>query len=172
MLDLSTEHEFRPALLSRRAELLAWGLSIVMLVTWWILQLNQARYTTAAVLLAVFLVFAAVGTSLSNWIERRSVLRIDENGVGFENGLRNVSFSWADIRSVRVLPSSAGSKRIQVIGEKAHFEFRTLAEIKLSGVVKGQSGFAEGEDILNTILEKTKLPEGDSSAPYTYYARD
>lgn len=172
MLDLSTEHEFRPVLLSRRAELLAWGLALIMLVTWWILQANQAPYTTAAVFLVVFLVFAAVGTSLSNWIERRSVLRIGENGVGFENGLRSVSFDWTDIQSIRVLPSQAGSKRVQVIGERAHFEFRTLAELKLSGVVKGQSGFAEGEDILDAILEKTQLPKQDSSAPYTYYARD
>ena len=172
MLDLTVEREFRPELLSRRAEVLSWSLSLVMLVTWWLLQANQARYTTAAVFLLVFLVFAAVGTSLSNWIERRTVMRMDEGGVGFKNGLRDVRFAWAEIKTVRVLPSQAGSRRVQVISETAHFEFRTLAELKLSGVIKGQSGFADGDRILDEIIRRSQLTRHESTAPYTYYARD
>ncbi len=172
MQDFSIEREFRPELLSRRAEALAWILAVTMLVTWWILQSNEAQFTSAAVFLFVFLVFAAVGTTFSNWIERRTILRMDGEGVHFENGLRNVRFNWSDIRNVRVLPYTAGSKRVQVIGEKAHFEFKTLAELKLSGVVKGQAGFAEGEEILEAIIRFTKLVVQDTSAPYTYYARD
>lgn len=172
MLDLTNEPEFRPELLSRRAEVLSWGLSLIMLVTWWLLQTNQAPYSTAAVFLLVFLVFAAVGTSLSNWMERRTVMQLDEHGVSFKNGLRDVRFTWAEIKTVRVLPSQAGSNRVQVIGENAHFEFRTLAELKLSGVVKGQSGFADGDKILDEILRHSKLTQHESSAPYTYYARD
>lgn len=172
MLDLTTPREFRPELLSRRAEALSWGLSVIMLITWWFLQANEARFTTTAVFLLVFLVFAAVGTTLSNWMERRTVLFLDENGVSYKNGLRDVHFNWLEIRNIRVLPSQAGSKRIQVIGENTHFEFRTLAELKLSGVVKGQSGFADGEKILDEILRRSRLTKHESSAPYTYYARD
>lgn len=172
MLDLTTQLEFRPELLSRRAEGLTWLLALVMGVTWWLLQSNDARYTSAALLLLVFLVFAAVGTSLSNWIERNTEMQIDQDSIRFKNGLRDVRFTWGEIKNLRVLPSQAGSQRVQVLGEKAHFEFRTLAELKLSGVIKGQSGFKDGDRILQTIITKASLIKQESDAPYAYYARE
>jgi len=172
MLDLSETHEFRPKLLARRSEGLTWILAIVVLATWWILQSNQAQFATTAIVLFIFLIFGAAGMSLGNWMDRRTVFRLDAVGVNFENGLRKVRLGWEEIEKLRVLPSQSGSRRVQVLGSKSHFEFRTLAVLKLNEKIRGQSGFAEGDRILETILNAAQLSEQDRNASYTYYARD
>lgn len=64
-----------------------------------------------------------------------------------------------------------------MIGPKAHFEFRTLGEVKVQGEVKGRLGFAEGEQILHTLVEAGNLDEslqndsGPGDARY-YYSRE
>lgn len=171
MLDLSEERTFRPELLSRRAEWLTWALSALMLVTWWFLRANEARFAGTAMFLLIFLLFAAVGTSLGNWMDRKTVLRLDSEGLSFRNGLRDVRLGWEEVENIRVLPATAGAKRVQVIGARSHFEFRTLAELHFSGEVKGRSGFAAGDEILQTILKKTGLARQPASSNVTYYAR-
>lgn len=172
MFDLNRTHEFRPELLSRRAEITAWALSAVLLVTWWILQANQAVFAGTALVLFIFMLFAAIGTSLGNWIDRKSILRLDPAGVYFENGLRHVRLEWPQVERVQVLPAQAGAQRVQVLGSRTHFEFRTLAELTLNGEVKGRSGFADGSQILQTILSAAKLSRKSGDAPYMVYARE
>jgi hypothetical protein len=171
-LDLSTPLEFRPELLSRRGEFTQWLLAVVLLATWLILSANAARFTSLAFAFLVVLAFGALGTSLGNWMDRRSLLRLDGQGVSFRNGLRDVTLEWRGIQSARVLPSQAGARRVQIIGAEAHFEFRTLATLTLNGETKGRSGFAAGDDILETILAKTGLAARETGSRYAYYARD
>jgi hypothetical protein len=118
-----------------------------------------------------FTLFAAFGITLSGWMDRRSAIRLDERGIFFQNGLRTVSLKWDEIEQVRVLSAQAGSKRVQVLGPRVFFEFRTVARISLNGKERGRSGYEEGESILEDILEKTGLTESDSSSGYVYYAR-
>ncbi len=172
MPDLTGPRDFRPVQLSRRSELIAWGLSAVLFITWWILQANQAALSGTAALLLAFMVFSASTMSLANWMDRRTHLTLDDSGVFFENGLRRVRLDWDDIRTVRVIPAQAGSDRVQVLGTGAHFEFRTLAEVRLNGEVKGRAGFAEGDAILETVLGRAGLSKQGDEAAYTYYARE
>ncbi|HUF37216.1 MAG TPA: hypothetical protein VMN57_01725 [Anaerolineales bacterium] len=171
MPESSAAEAFKPALLSRRVELLTWLVAAVLFVTWWLLQANQADFSGTAVMLFAFTLFAASGISLSGWMDRRSSIRLDGGGVFFENGLRRVALKWDEIEQIRVLSAQAGSKRVQVLGPRVFFEFRTLARLSLNGKDRGTSGYAEGERILGTLLEKTGLAESDSSASYVYYAR-
>ncbi len=171
-LDLRSPLEYRPELLPRRGELIAWLLAVTVGGTWLILVANQARYTGTALILFLFLAFAAIGTSLGNWMDRRSILRLDSRGIGFKNGLRNVDLHWDEVRSLRVIPVQGGASRVQVLGEKAHFEFRTLTTLSLQGQVKGRSGFAHGQKIIDTVIEKAALRAQPGGDRYAYYARE
>lgn len=171
MSDPGGATEYRPILMPRRVEVGAWLFAVLLYATWWLLRTSGQGFAGAAVMLFAFSLFAAFGISLSSWMDRRSVIRLDDAGVFFENGLRRVALMWAEIEQIRVLNAQAGSKRVQVLGPRSFFEFRTLVRISLSGRERVRSGYEEGERILRILLEKTGLMETDSSPMYVYYAR-
>jgi hypothetical protein len=167
--------EFTPELLSRRGEFIAWTLSIILLATWALLRLLGQNVFFGLPVLGILMLLAACGISLGNWMDHKTKLSLDADGVHFENGLRKSNLRWDEIYEVYVSPSGWGDK-VRVIGEKAHFSFRTLGEVKLQDEVKGRMGFAEGTYILNQIIEKSRLERADTkdseqSASGIYYTR-
>jgi len=140
------------------------------MLAWFILSYRRSEYLSLMPFLAIFFLFAALSISLGNWIDRRTLMRIEPSGVSFRNGLRNVHLEWPEINRIEVLNSSLGSK-VRVYGEKAHFNFRTLGEFKVGGETKGRMGFAEGETILRIILKNSELIEVEHAGNSYYYAR-
>ena len=163
--------EYRPELLSRRGEYIAWGTALAVIVAWVILYLTRTPVFSGLRFLAILLALSGVAISLGNWMDRRTILRIEPDGVWFDNGLRQVSLHWSEIRQVQVYPSAWG-KKVRVTGEKTHFDFRTLGEVILKGEVKGRMGFEQGEEILRHILENTRLKLVPSPENGSYYARE
>mgnify|MGYP000457007292 CR=1 FL=1 len=162
--------EFHPELLPRRGELFAWICAVLAGLGWLTLALVAHKVTPLVPLLTVALFLAALVISLSNWADRSTIIRMDENGIGFRNGLRNVNLTWSDIREVRVYPSQWG-KKVYVIGEKEGFSFRTLAEVRLRGDLKGRFGFAQGDDILRSIVLNSGLEIQDQLGGGYMYSR-
>jgi hypothetical protein len=165
----SKSREFRPELLSRRGEWTAWALVLTASLGMWFL--NQSGYIPAwAWIFWAFLLFSALSISLGNWLDRNTVIRLETDGVRFENGLRRVRLSWPEVQKVAVLPARWG-KAVQVIGEKSHFSFKTLGEVQFQGEVRGRTGFPEGQTILDVILRETGLVLVEESNNAYYYAR-
>ena len=77
---------------------------------------------------------------------------------------------WFEIQKVAVLPSRWG-KSVQVIGENSHFNYKTLGEVQFQGEVRGRTGFADGQTILNTLLREAGLELIEESNDAYYYAR-
>jgi hypothetical protein len=167
----SKPNKFRPELIPRRGERIAWGASLLMLAAWAVLLALETPAHPLFMLLAVFLLLSALAISLGNWADRRTFIRLEADGVRFENGLRRAHLRWGEIRQVQVFPSTWG-KKVRVLGEQAHFDFRTLGEVRLDGELKGRMGFADGELILQTILEKAALKEIEQPGKGYYYARE
>jgi len=161
--------EYRPELLSRRGEYVAWGTALLAIAAWLILYVTNTPVFGGLRLLAVLLVLSGMAISLGNWMDRRTLLRLEPDGVWFENGLRQVRLHWNKIRQVQVIPSNWG-KKVHVIGEKTHFDFRTLGEVTYQGEVKGRLGFAQGEEILRHILENARLKQVPGPENCIYYA--
>jgi hypothetical protein len=165
----SDTREFRPELLPRRGEWTAWALALAASVGMWLL--NWSGYVPVwAWIFWVFLLFSGLSISLGNWLDRNTVIRLDADGIRFENGLRRVRLNWREVQKVAVLPARWG-KAVQVIGEKSHFEFKTLGEVQFQGEVRGRTGFLEGQAILDVILRKTGLELVEESNNAYYYAR-
>jgi hypothetical protein len=168
---LTSQAEFRPELLSRRGEIFAWIAALIANIAWGIYLFSGMQAFFLVPLLAILLVISALMISLSNWMDRRTVLRLNNDGVSFDNGLRRVTFTWNEIQNIEVFHSHLGDK-VRVQGEKVFFDFRTLSEIKLRGEIKGRLGFSQGELILNTIVEKAELQRVEKSGDSYYYARE
>jgi hypothetical protein len=161
--------EFRPELISRRGEWTAWVLALAASVGIWLLS-RSGYIPVWAWIFWAFLLFSGVSISLGNWLDRNSAIWLEADGIRFENGLRRVQLSWLEIQKVAVLPARWG-KSVQVIGEKAHFGFKTLGEVQFQGEVRGQMGFADGQKILSVILRETGLVLVEESNNAYYYAR-
>ena len=169
------KREFHPELVSRRSEAIAWGSAIVVNGAWLLLILFNQSMSFWLPILGIPLLLIAIGISLGNWMDRKTVLNLDVNGVYFSNGLRHADLSWNEIKEVRVLPAQWGEK-VQVFGEKVYFAFHTLGEVTSNGKVLGRTGFLDGDLILAQILAKSGLSEskqvdlGDQQEGY-YYSR-
>ncbi len=146
--------EFRPETLSRRGEIIAWSSGLLVCAAWLFLRSTGNPVNRAVPFLAAFLVISALMISLGNWMDRNSLIQMSADSIHFQNGLRNVSLKWLEIQKVEIFPSNWG-KKVRILGERSHFDFRTLAEVKVSGETKGSMGFADGERILKVILEKS-----------------
>lgn len=149
------KQEFHPEILPRRGEWTAWGLWVVVTLVFWAMRRLDAIPSWAWILWG-FLLFSAISISLGNWMDRHTVLRLDAGGIEFTNGLRHVSLAWDEIIRVSVFPSNLG-RTVQVEGTKAYFRFKTLGEFTLGGQVRGRTGFAAGEKILQEIVRRSGL---------------
>ena len=163
------KREFHPELVPRRGEINAWIFSVLTAGGVFVLLTKQSVPIWIWIFLG-FLVFSAVSISFGNWIDRRATIVMEENGIHFENGLRSVRLGWREVQQVAVLPSRWG-KNVQVIGEKSHFGFKTLGEVQFQGKVRGRTGFAAGDEILNTILKEANLQLVEKKEKEYYYAR-
>lgn len=161
---------YRPELLSRRGEWIAWGLALVVWISMLALLLRGIDVILAMPIVGILLILAALSISLGNWMDRKTFLTFDTDSIAFRNGLRNVSLNWQDIREVRVLPSRWG-KKVQVVGENSYFEFRTLGKVNVQGEEKGSVGFAEGDKILHTIVQNSQLEKTKKKENGELYSR-
>jgi hypothetical protein len=160
---------YKPELQTRRSELLAWGLAVASLLGLLLLNLGGMIFFWSLVFVA-FLFFAALSISLGNWMDRRTQISIDNSGITFQNGLRNVRLDWPTINNVKVVPSRWGEK-VQVLGSKAHFEFNTLGEVVFQQKVQGLVGFQQGKLLLDEIIHKSGLTSVAKNGDSYYYSR-
>lgn len=166
----NTVREYHPELISRRGESTAWVLTIVVSITMGLLYWQIENIPVVAWFFWGFLLFSSLSTSFGNWMDRKTVMRVDVVGIAFENGLRQVALRWPEVEKVNVLPLRWG-RSVQVIGSASHFEFRTLGEVQFQGESRGRLGFLEGQTILNEIIQKTGLDVQKEEKGAYYYAR-
>jgi hypothetical protein len=159
---------YKPELQSRRSELVAWGLAFASLMGLLFLNLGGMIFFWSLVFV-VFLFFAALSISLGNWMDRKTQIRIDNDGIIFQNGLRNVRLNWSYVNIVKTMPSRWG-ENVQVIGTKTHFEFNTLGEVIFQQKVQGQVGFQQGKDIMDEIIHRSGLTSVAKNGDSYYYS--
>ena len=161
---------YHPEQASRRGEATAWGLAVLVAAAWLILLVLDQPVPGAVRVMCILLAIFALGISLSNWMDRKTTLIMRPVGIEFTNGLRHVSLTWDQVCGVQVYFSQWG-KKVSVVGERQHFDFRTLGEVKVQGEVKGRLGFLMGETILAQVLESAGLRLVSSSDKEQRYER-
>jgi uncharacterized membrane protein YphA (DoxX/SURF4 family) len=162
-------HTYTPELQPRRSELVAWGLAVASLFGLLLLNLGGMVYFWAIIFVA-FMFFAAMSISLGNWMDRQTRIVIDEYGVTYNNGLRHVNMEWRLINNVTTFPSRWGVK-VQVLGDKGHFDFNTLGEVTFQHRVQGHVGFQQGDKIKEEIIGKSGLTLVAKKGDSYYYSR-
>jgi hypothetical protein len=173
---METPVEVRPERFSRQGEAMAWGLTILAMVGWGLIAGRGLRAPLLYQLISGFVTLTALSLSLTNWVDRSTVIRLDDEGVRFENGLRKVRLRWNEVLRVQVVPMNLG-KLVRVVGARTYFTFRTLAEVSLHGKTRSKVGFAAGDQLLQEILERSGLHSmppvdaGERPSDGYYYSR-
>ena len=167
---MNTTQVFHPETISRQGERNAWILSGFAVVVSLLLMWRYAAPPAWIVILTVFMLLSAMLISLSNWVDRRTVLTINADGIAYRNGLRQVTLTWDQIEKIKVAPDRWG-QRVHVMGSRAAFNFRLLSEVEFQGKVRGQMGFAAGAQILEKIIEASGLRQMEDEESGHYYAR-
>lgn len=161
--------EFRPELMSRKGEWLAWLAGLGLILGLFLGSDSWGPLPAVYWIFAGFIVFSAMSISLGNWMDRRSVIRMDAEGITFENGLRSVRLTWPEVQNVAVVPTRFG-RRVQVQSAQSHFTFKTLGESALGGQLL-RTGFASGQEILDAVLRECNLQVKAEKDGMVYYAR-
>lgn len=104
-------------------------------------------------------------------MDRRTRLTLFPDGVAYENGLQRVRLGWDEIEMVRVQPGRWG-RTVQVIGKSSHFSFNTLGEVKFRGELRGRTGFAQGDYILEIVIRSARLLTVARQETCTIYSRE
>jgi hypothetical protein len=167
---ISQPQEYRPLLIPRRGEMIAWVSTILVVVIAVVLSLQNEAVGWLLWLLGVLLLFSALLISLSNWVDRRTIIRIQPDGIEYQNGLRHISLGWEQVQGLRVQPNQWG-KRVQVIGDGTSFTFRTLGEVRMRGKLQGRMGFAQGDEILRQVVSNSGLRVTGREDGERYYSR-
>lgn len=163
--------EFRPELLPRRGEIIAWILAMLVAVSWVLLTVTAMPYSWVVPTTAILLLLSALGISLSNWMDRNTVICIDPSGISFRNGLRTTVLNWNEIEEVSIFDTNLG-KKIQISGAGTQFAFHTMSVLERKGQVQARSGFAQGEVILKQVVEAAGLKVSHREGSGYYYARE
>jgi len=166
---MSEDKTYTPELLPRQGELNAWMLAAAASLGLYFLSLRSPVPYWAWFLLGLFLV-SALSISLGNWMDRKTYIRLSENGVAYENGLRKASMTWAQISQVRTMPARWGTS-VQVIGEQNRFAFTTLGEMRFQGQVRSKTGFDFGQEIMDEIIRMAGLSTTRRDGAFTSFTR-
>ena len=166
---MTTKNVYRPEISSRSSEYIAWGLALATLFAVIVLGRNQEIPAWAWFLLVMF-VFSGAVISLGNWVDRKTLLEFDEEGVHFANGLRDVTMKWQEIEHVWEGKGRVGMM-VQVLSQTGHFSFILPSEMKFQGEVKSKIGFSEGVEIRDQIIKLAGLNETKDHNKGILYSR-
>lgn len=162
--------EFRPELLPRRGEVISWSLTILAGIFLLVFQVLLIPIPFWMILIFFLFLFSATIISLGNWMDRSTVIWFTNDEIGYRDRIRNIRLTWGEVNRVEVYASTFGEK-VSVISNTRRFNFRLMGEVKLRGEIKGRLGFPEGEMILKTILENSRLYSLEVNGSNRYYSR-
>ena len=162
--------DLRPESITAAEKRNAWLMMVGAFVLLMFLSLRIGSVPVATQVFLGFLLLVGGSTLLTDWVDKKTVLRVDGGRVSFNNGVREVNFGWDEIEKINILPLKWG-KSVQVIGASTQFQFRTLAEVQYQGKFRGRLGFAEGEAVLQHLLKETGLPLLKEEKGRYYYSR-
>ena len=161
---------YTPELIPQQGEITAWVLALAAGAGLYFLSLHSTLPFWAWFFFGI-LAFSALSISFGNWMDRHTLIRLEEKGVAYENGLRKTFLTWDAIREIRTAPARWGIS-VQVVGLQSHFAFSTLGEMQFQGQVRGRTGFSEGAEILERIIQSTGLRMMDRKGQFTTYSRN
>lgn len=161
---------YRPELISRRGEAIAWAMAIGLGAGWLILVWRGIVAPWLGIAFIVLHVATAGIISLGNWVDRSTRIEIDSAGIRYSNGLRRLALEWAQVQALRSFPGRFG-QTVQVTGKGSYFTFHTLAEVTLRSGVTNRMGFKNGEEIMRTIVLNSGLQIADQPGEGSYYTR-
>jgi hypothetical protein len=87
-------------------------------------------------------------------MERKTALLLTDDYIFYKNGVRRTSLRWNEINEIE-LREDRLSKKVTILGEETHFQFRLLSKPRYEGEVRSEFGFQPADEILNEITARS-----------------
>jgi hypothetical protein len=168
MSNLSTPSAYKPVMNSRRSEVLAWIFSICIVLVLFVLP-SSGFFRIAGFVLATFFTFSAIVMSLGNWVSRKTELRMYDEFLWLDNGIRVTTIRWEDIDCLEVFPGRFNDKIIVNSDSSNRLSFDVIKANVESGEAINIAGFKERDIILEMIIKSSGLNEKRKDGQQGYY---
>jgi hypothetical protein len=150
------EAVFRPAPVDRRGEGVAWLLSLALAGGLFLLRRLSGGVPWLGLVFLALLVALAALVSIGNWLEARTSIRIDGDGIEERTPLRSVRLAWGEVAELWAWPASLGW-RILVRGAGGQILFRTGERMSSPRGAELRLGFPEGERMAAHVRSASRL---------------
>ena len=150
------EKRYLPNAVSRRSEVVSWGIALLLIGVAAVFQVQSQSVPTAISILAIFFFLASIVISFGNWMERSTFMVVGEDRIYYQNGVRKVALGWNEIKEIELREDRLG-KKITILAEAGHFQFRLLSAPRFEGEVRSEFGFQPADEIMREITSRTGL---------------
>jgi hypothetical protein len=102
------------------------------------------------------LLLVALAISFSHWLEERTSLILEAEGIQFQSPLRKVMLAWPEIDELWC-GKIQGGWRFMVSGKESAFRFQSHVVLRSGSGREVQSGFIKGQEIAGHIYKIAQL---------------
>jgi hypothetical protein len=106
----------------------------------------------------LLLLLVALAITFSHWLERRTMILLDDQSVSFRSPLREVTFGWNEVEKVLCVKIQGGW-RFMVVGTAAAFRFQSLVTLRSGFGRTVRSGYAKGVEMATFIRRLAGLDQ-------------
>jgi uncharacterized membrane-anchored protein len=106
----------------------------------------------------VLLLVVAIAITFSHWLERRTMIILEDESVIFQSPLRSVMLPWEQIEKLACIKIQRGW-RFMVSGKQAAFRFQSMITLRSGFGREVRSGYDRGLEIARFIQHSAKLDQ-------------
>ena len=149
---------YRLITLNRSGERVAWLLVLTLGILDAVLFSRLGSISLTALIFTILFLLAALASSFSNWLERKTKIIVSESDLVHQTPIREVVMMWREIDSLRLTRRGAGWYGI-VIGDQRVITFQTPTTIKGPFGREVRTGVESGEQLAAMIARQANLVE-------------
>ena len=156
--EFDAKKTYRLIALNRSGERVAWLLVLTLGILDAVLLSRLGTLSLNALVFSILFLLAALASSFSNWLERKTKITVSESGLVYQTPLRRLEMIWGEIDSLRLTRRGAGWY-VMIVGDQGVFAFQTPTSIKGSFGREAKTGIESGEQLAAMIARKADLLE-------------
>ena len=147
---------YRPILSKSSGIITPWLLFGISALVWCYLYLRGFTPPPSLWIPSVIMLLVALATSFNYWLEKQTVILIEEQGVCYQSPLRRVTLHWAQIHELWC-HSFRGGWRFTISDSAEAFRFVTLKVLQFGSGREVCSGFIDGKRIAQLVQQRADL---------------
>jgi nicotinamide riboside transporter PnuC len=155
-LKIMREETFRPAPISRKGEIIAWLLTLLIGLVSIIVKMQSGHFPCLTILLLVFFLIAAILISFSHWADSKTLIRVTPPQLSYQSPFRKIQQDWDQVLEINA-QKTGRFWRIVVNLEQSFFSFKVNAASELKTQPEQVLALPQGDRLVRIICGMANL---------------